>query len=242
MSRFLRTLAKVGLVELEGAEQARAREDSAGLSDEQLARILAEEAAAAQAVTPPPLPPPVAPQGHEGEAFEAASFEDLYREAQVPSSPFPAEKLLKLLDGLRAMDPATRKAAVLAMDAADDAWTIDDALLDAERKGRTLKQGMERLSAGLGQAEERAKAELHSLDGYAQKAADTIRKQIAELEQLLQQELEAAAQKKAQVQTDLRLAREAVARERTRYEQEVTRLAEVAGIFGPAEAHKPHAG
>ena len=62
----------------------------------------------------------------------------------------------------------------------------------------------------------------------------------AHIEQLLAQELEAAAQKKAQVQSDLRHAREACARERTRYEQEIARLNEVASIFA-ATAPKPGA-
>ena len=136
------------------------------------------------------------------------------------------------------MDPAMRKAAVLAMDAADDAWTIDDALLDAERKTRTLRHGIERLAAGLSQAEQKAQSELAALDDYAQKAADTIRKQIADLEKLLQQELETAAQKKAEVSTNLQVAREGAARERLRFEHEISRFAEISSTFGPPPAPK----
>lgn len=238
MSRFLRTLAKVGLVELDAGEQPAASDGDGGLDDERLARILAEEAAAgarSDAAGPPPLPVDMPTPG------EGASFEQLYRAAQLPNSPFPAEKLLKLLDGLRAMDPATRKAAVMAMDAADDAWTIDDAVVDAERKVRALQKGVQQLEVNLAAVDERTRAELASFDEYAQKAADTIRRQIAELEQLLGQELEAAAQKKAQAQADLRLAREGCARERTRYEQEVARLSEISSIFAPAPAVKPAA-
>lgn len=234
MSRFLRTLAKVGLVELDGSEVP-PPESAMDFSAEQMASSPVDQGGEPPA--PPPLPDlPPGPLPSEG-----MSFDQLYQSAQVPSSPFPAEKLLKLLDGLRAMDPATRKAAVTAMDAADDAWTVDDAVLDAERKCRALQQGVERLHANLAQAEELSRKELASLDDYAQKAADTIRKQIAELEQLLSQELEAAAQKKAQAQADLRLQREASAREQTRYQQEIARLSEVATIFAPPAA-KPRAG
>ena len=74
----------------------------------------------------------------ESRIEESRSFEVLYAERGVPASPFPAEKLLKLIDGLRAMEPAVRKAAVLAMDSADENWTIDDAALDASRKIRAL--------------------------------------------------------------------------------------------------------
>lgn len=248
MSRFLRTLAKVGLVELDASEQQRLEEPQArdgagsgqggsaepGLDEAALSRILSEGAIDEAA---PPAHPPASMQP----LAEGVSFEELYRGAQVPSSPFPAEKLLKLLDGLRAMDPAMRKAAVLAMDAADDAWTIDDAVLDAERKVRALRKGSERLGATLAQNEEAARAEVAALDDYAQKAADTIRKQIGELEQLLQKELEAAAQKKAEVQANMRVARDASARERTRYEQEVARLEEIHGIFGAPPAPRPQA-
>jgi hypothetical protein len=245
MSRFLRTLAKVGLVELSDQEQTRAARDPEPLDDEKLARILAEEAAAAEAAPPvvtEPLSVPAQASGAQGMSAGGLSFEALYRGAQVPSSPFPAEKLLKLLEGLKAMDPAMRKAAVLAMDAADDAWTIDDALLDAERKTRTLRHGIERLSAGLTQAEQQAQKELAALDDFAQKAADTIRKQIAELEKLLTQELESAAQKKAQVQADLHVAREGAARERLRFEQEIARFVEVTSTFGPPAAAKSSKG
>jgi hypothetical protein len=226
MSRFLRTLAKVGLVELDPNEAP---------PPEQPIELPIEQAPVEIEPAPPPLPDlPPGPLPSEG-----VSFEQLYREAKVTDSPFPAEKLLKLLDGLRAMDPATRKAAVTAMDAADEAWTVDDAVLDAERKCRALRQGVERLHANLAHSEELARRELASLDDYAQKAADTIRKQIAELEQLLAQELESAAQKKAQAQADLRLLREASAREQARYEHEIARLSEIAAIFAPAAAKPP---
>ena len=244
MSRFLRTLAKVGLVELSEEERARAQRTPAPLDDEKLARILAEEEAQAAAnahtasAEPLIVPPPSELPSEDRGSIGGLSFEALYRGAQVPSSPFPAEKLLKLLDGLKAMDPAMRKAAVLAMDAADDAWTIDDALLDAERKTRTLRHGIDRLAAGLAQAESDAQKQLAALDDYAQKAADTIRKQIADLEKLLQQELESAAQKKAQVQADLHVQREGTARERLRFEHEMARFSEIQTTFGPPPAPK----
>jgi hypothetical protein len=244
MSRFLRTLAKVGLVELSEEERARDARKAAPLDDEKLARILAEEEAQAARSAPAaeaePLvvPSAIESTGEERASLGGLSFEALYRGAQLPASPFPAEKLLKLLEGLRAMDPAMRKAAVLAMDAADDAWTIDDALLDAERKTRTLRHGIERLAAGLTQAEQQAQREVVALDEYTQKAADTIRKQISELEKLLQQELEGAAQKKAEISANLHVAREGAARERLRFEHEIARFSEISVTFGPTPAPK----
>lgn len=272
MSRLLRTLAKVGLVELDAqeAQAARAREaasqPSAGLDEERLARILADEEQAAKRTppgraepraSPPPLrqsgkasppagpassdttpsdtaPSAATPSGAGSSAIaEGQSFEALYKGAEVPSSPYPAEKLLKLLDGLRAMDAGTRKAAILAMDAADDAWTIDDVVLDAERKCRTLALGIERVEAQSADVDARVKSEVTSLEQYTQQAAETIRRQIAELEAMLQDELQKAATRRAELQMETRAAREAAARERARYEQEIERLREIGRIFAP---------
>lgn len=267
MSRLLRTLAKVGLVELDAqeAQAARAREaasqPSAGLDEERLARILADEEKASKRAppsraesraSPPPLrqpgtaSAPVAPapsdtaptnastSGAGSSAIaEGQSFEALYVGAEVPPSPYPAEKLLKLLDGLRAMDAGTRKAAILAMDAADDAWTIDDVVLDAERKVRTLSLGIERVEAQSADVDARVKSEVTSLEQYTQQAAETIRRQIAELEAMLQDELQKAATRRAELQMETRSAREAAARERARYEQEIERLREIGRIFAP---------
>lgn len=238
MSRFLKTLAKVGLVELDEPELETASEPEV-VDEAKIAQILAaEEARAAQTQGPRGSTATQSPTGERG-AIEGRKFEDIYTGAQVPPSPFAAEKLLKLLDGLRAMDPATRKAAVSAMDAADDAWAIEDAVLDAERKSRALKQGAERIDALAKEAEERGRADVSALDDYVQKAADTIRGQIADLEKLLQEELQKAADKKAEIQGDVRSAREAAARERMRYEQEIARLQEIPAMFAQPVTAEP---
>jgi hypothetical protein len=245
MSRFLRTLAKVGLVELDPQETqaAAAREPGAGLDEQRLARILADEEAAKRApakrsepqavASPEASPGPTTSTPGSSAIVEGVSFEAMYTGAEVPLSPYPAEKLLKLLDGLRAMDPGTRKAAILAMDAADDAWTIDDVVLDAERKCRTLGLGIERLEAQSAQVDERVKGELAALEQYTQQATDAIRRQIKELEALLQEELEKTTTRRTELQLDTRAAREAAARERARYEQEIERLREIGRIFSP---------
>ena len=62
------------------------------------------------------------------------NFDDIYANAGVSPSAYPAERLLRLVDGLSAMDQATRLMAIKAMDAADESWTIDDPLADAAAK------------------------------------------------------------------------------------------------------------
>jgi hypothetical protein len=185
---------------------------------------------------PPPPPDPQAPPSVPGTSSvpEGRPLEALYTAAGVPASPFPAEKMLKVLEGLRAMPPETRKAAILAMDAADDDWTIDDTLLDAERKARVLQQARGELEGTLSAAEQQAAADLAAQDEYQEQATAQIRAQIAELEALLQAEVTEVAQKKAAIQADLKASRDACAREAARIDQAISELSEIPRTFGSA--------
>ncbi len=147
-------------------------------------------------------------------------------------SPFPAEKLLRLLDGLKAMEPAMRRAAVLAMDAADEAWTIDDAVLDAQRKVSALEAADQYVQTALTQAEEAAAAELQTQDQYRERATSSIRQQVAELEQLLENELRKVAEERAAIQGRLELQRASAAIERQRLAEEANRLRTIGASFG----------
>lgn len=256
-NKFLRALAKVKLIELEG-EEAAELERSAGEDQVDMAeidRILAEEAEAsgdvvltktaptpARAPTPtaptvPITPSPVSssPAGAPGAASqiiqEGRAFDEIYLEAAVPPAAYPAEKLIKVLDGLKAMDPTTRRAAVLAMDAADDDWSVADAVLDAQRKVRSLNQAVQGMSSTLEQFAEHSRQEKERRDAYLAQATETIRNKILELEQTLQKEAAEVAQQKAEIDARLRSAQEACAREVSRLSQEVGRLQEIPQTF-----------
>lgn len=265
MSRFLRTLSKIGLVELDPEEQARvnaseapkAAESRGGTSDvdkmlqetEALLRGMespapkapaaktapakapAGPAKAPAAAAPPPPRPKSAPPSSKIE--EGKPFADIYAEAQIPAVPFPAEKLNRLLEGLRAMDPAVRKAAVMAMDEADDTWSITDPLQDAQRKVVALQQARNRLRDVVGVAEAEVAAELEEAEAYQRAASEKIRAEIAELEALLQQEMTGVAERKAGAHAKLHATREAAAREAERLEQEVSALNGMLATFAP---------
>lgn len=219
MSKFLRVLQKAGLVQLDEVERP------ADIEAEVLASVPPPEEAA-------PVSQSVLPEA-ESHIEESRSFEVLYAERGVPSSPFPAEKLLKLLDGLRAMDPPVRKAAVLAMDAADDAWTIDDAALDAHRKIKALKDTQSLLTQ---QANSQSAHALEKLKAREQRQTESlamIRQQIGDLEALMQREVEKAAAEKAALQAEVKSAQEASAREAARLDTEIARLQEVLDTFVP---------
>lgn len=166
-----------------------------------------------------------------GDIQEAMPFEVIYQQVGLPPSPFPAEKLLRLLDGLRSMDSVTRKAAVMAMDAADDNWSIADAVQDANQKIAALtahRQGLsQQLEASTQQAGDRIADGKHALENTVAE----IRAQIAQLEQLLEREITRSAQEIAAIEGRQRAARETVAREQRRLDQEIERLGEIPASY-----------
>lgn len=222
MSKFMRVLQKAGLVERD------ATESTAEFEAEVLASVPTLDD-----VVPPAAPSTEILPESQSRIHESQSFEVLYAERGVPPSPFPAEKLLKLLDGLRAMDPPVRKTAVLAMDAADENWTIDDAALDASRKIRALTDTkallVQQASSQAAHAQDKLKSrELRQTDSLA-----AIRQQITDLEALMQREVEKSAAEKAALQAEATSAQEACLRESARLDIEISRLQEVLDTFVP---------
>ena len=230
MGGFLRTLARVGLVELNEDERRASVTPEAEMSDEEARAVIR---AAAQKPDDATAPAPAAVELPKSESIvEGAALDTLYAEAKVKPSPFPAEKLLRLLDGLRVMDANTRKMAIKAMDAADDAWTLSDAVIDAERKVAVLDAGKRRLDATVAAEEQAARADLAAQARYQDEAGAEIKKQIAELEALLAREFEKVAKERACVENRVANAREAALRERARLDAEIVRLSEVTQLFG----------
>jgi hypothetical protein len=231
---FLKVLQKAGLVELDAEERTAA---GAATRDFEPG---ADPRAAAPADLPPPPPPVVEVLPAAACAVEEQrSFEALYHEQAVPPSPFPAEKLLKLLDGLRAMEPAVRKAAIQAMDAADDAWTVDDAVLDAQRKIGALQQAQTYLAQQTASAQAHAQEQLQQRDQQHEAAVEAVKRQIAELEALRQREVEKAAADRAAIQSAAKAVEEAALRETARLEGELTRLRQIIEIFAAPTPPKP---
>lgn len=221
MGKFLRVLQKAGLVEVDAGEASDALE--------------ADVLASVPSITDPAagVPPAAVLSEAESRIEESRAFEVLYAERGVPASPFPAEKLLKLVDGLRAMEPAVRKAAVLAMDAADEAWTIDDAALDATRKIKALNDTKARLAQQASSLAAHAQEKLQAREQRQAEALAAIRQQIGDLEALMQREVEKAAAEKAALGAEVKAAQEASHRESARLDAEIARLQEVLDTFVP---------
>lgn len=217
MKGLLNLLAKANLVQLSDEEREAAVPPSPA-PEPQTGEPSAEDAAAR-------LPPPGA------SIEEGKSLEDIFALAGLAPCPFPAEKLLRLLDGLRAMDTATRKAAVLAMDAADDTWTIADPVTDAQHKVAVLGAYKERLAQQVAGAEQAASTQIGEVKAALERASTEIRAQIAELERLLEREVTQAAQQTTGLEAQLRATREAAAREAHRMDKEIERYAEIPSVF-----------
>jgi hypothetical protein len=250
MAKFIRALAKMGLVQLEDGDLPAAPPSASEPTD--LDALLAEaralsgqidatgpgagsEPAAAPVPEPEPALPPIPVEG----ITDDRPLPAIYAEAGIPASPFPAEKLLRMLDGLAAMEPAVRRAAVIAMDNADDTWTVHDALLDAGRKAEALEAARRRLDQALAAAEQQATADLQAQDTFATQATEAIQAQIAELEATLAAELQQVGEQKAQIRARLEAARAARAHQVARFEGEIERLRSLYPAMGEPRPGAP---
>jgi hypothetical protein len=219
-SGFLKALKKVGLIDVDEAVDAAPAAADAMPPPVETARA-----------APAPVSAPVVEAAVAAEIVESIPLEQIYADGQVPSCPYPAEKLLKVLGGLKAMDVATRKAAVAAMDAADDSWRIEDVLLDAECKIKALETRKKMLAAQAQAADAEAAARVSEREAQQQSALDSVRKQIADLQALMEREVTKATADKAAALAKAQSARGAGTRETVRLNQEIERLREIPATF-----------
>ena len=138
---------------------------------------------------------------------------EIYANEGVPAALYPAERLLRLIDGLSAMDEAVRLTAIKAMDEADESWTIADPVGDAEAKVKALAVHAQRLASGLQQLEQETQARVDEVRNRQEQAVGAIRKQIADLEALASREMDRAAKETADYLATLSEAKEQTSRE-----------------------------
>lgn len=176
----------------------------------------------------PDVSAPAMPLG----AGEPLKMVEIYANAGIGASVYPAERLLRLVDGLSAMDATTRLMAIKAMDAADESWTIDDPLADAAVKVKALAAHTETLQLNLQALERETQARLDAAAARQAQVVGDIRKQISELESLVARELDRAAQETAAQEAHLKSAKEQTARELGEIAQISQRLQSLATQFG----------
>ncbi|MBB6559464.1 dGTP triphosphohydrolase [Acidovorax soli] len=223
-TKFSKMLAATGLVTLDPEDHAQ---------DDTPAEAYSEPEPQPE---PEPAPAPVAaPQPvlapEQSVVAEQKDFADLYREANVPMVAYTAEKLLKLMAGLESMPMEVRKQAVRAMDEADDSWTVDDSVLDAQRKVKALAIAKQKIAQQVASALQNADREIAAIQAEEQDKSAQVRKQIAELTALLDRGVARAAQQMADVRAAAKTNQEAGDRESARLDAEMNRLGQIVITF-----------
>jgi len=163
------------------------------------------------------------------------NLDSIYGHHGVVPSLYPAERLLRLIDGLSAMDETTRQMAIKAMDAADESWTIDDPLNDAAAKIRALAEYSSSMAENLRQLEIQTQAQLDAVTTRQEQVVGDIRKQIVELEGLVTRELSRSAQEIAAQEANINAARDQIARDLAEVGQVSQRLQSLSSQFGASK-------
>ncbi len=199
------------------------------------------------AVRPPPPTPAPADEPAAAPPSESTvptigtplKLDDIYAQAGVPASLYPAERLLRLIEGLSAMDPGTRLMAIKAMDAADESWTIEDPLADAQTKAQALAMHAELLQLNLQALERDTLARIEATTAKRDKVVGDIRQQMSELDALMNREVARAAQDIAGQEAQLQAAREHTAGQLASLSQLGQQLQNLSAQFGaPVAAPK----
>jgi hypothetical protein len=167
-----------------------------------------------------------------GDGAVPVDLEAIYANGGIAPSLYPAERLLRLVDGLSAMDEATRLMAIKAMDAADESWSIEDPLADAAAKVKALAAHAQQLQTRLQALEQDTQRNLDAIGARMEQTVVDIRKQISELEALVSRASARAAQETALHQAQLRATQNQTARELSEITQVSQRLQALALHFG----------
>ena len=190
----------------------------------------AQSQAVVEATTQPSVPAPA--PAPSATLATGVPFQDIYSSSGVPASPYSAEMLLRVADGLKALPLPQARAAVDAMDAADDRWTVGDVLLDAERKIGALRSVEGSMDAQRRAAEQQYETSVEAIDHQMDSAQTQIDAQIAELQSLLAEAKEIATVERAKALSELEATRAAASGEVARIQAEVARLQQVYEFLG----------
>lgn len=222
MAGFFKKVAGA-FVEIEDDESGAAGADPEQLSDEAAALLAELEAGATSQAVPRATAPAVA----AGTAQQPMTFEDIYSRAGVPNSPYTAETLLRVIDGLRAMSPAQALQTVKAFDDADPRWTVADVLLDADKKVEALRSVQGDLANQVAHADQAYTTAKAAREQKQAKLESDIAAEIAKLNDILKQGQTEVATEEAAATSQLEATRQSATQETQRLDAEILRLSEV---------------
>jgi hypothetical protein len=193
----------------------------------------AAQAEAAISTAPPPLPGADSAAPAVAGIEEGLGFADIYARQGLTEAGFPVERLLKLVDGLRALDPTTRRAAITAMDVADETWSMEQVLADADAKVAALR-GHQRQMQGTADAVVQSNRErIGALESSRDARLAELRQQIAALEAQIQDAVGTTAADVAKLQSESESNKAALLRETQRIDAHILNLDELVAQFRP---------
>ncbi len=234
MASLKKILEAARLIERTGApEHDSNQRDASPTGDADIDAIIRR---ATQAEAPPPLPHADDTDAGASDIVgveEGLTFVDIYGRQGVAEAQFPVERLLKLVDGLRALDPTTRRAAITAMDVADETWSMADVLADANAKMAALR-GHQRQMQGAADGVVRANRErVAALESSRDGRLAELRQQIAALEAQIQDAVGSTAADVAKLQSESESNKAALLRESQRIDAHILNLEELVAQFRP---------
>lgn len=155
---------------------------------------------------------------------EGVSIELIYQEASVPACNYTVERLGKLIDGLKQLDSVTQRAAILAMDSADDTWSIEDILQDAGKKVAALRAYSSQATSKVARIRENIEKDVQRLALEKDQSIASIQAQISELQQLLESTVSQHAAEAAKLNAQGLSAQQAVDREQQRISAQIEKM------------------
>jgi chromosome segregation ATPase len=155
---------------------------------------------------------------------EGLSIELIYQAASVPSSNYTVERLAKLIDGLKQLDATTQRAAILAMDSADDTWSIEDILQDARKKVDALRAYSNQTASKVARIRENIEKDVQRMASEKNQSIANIQAQIAELQQLMESTISQHAAETAKLNSQALSAQQAVDREQQRMSEQIEKI------------------
>jgi hypothetical protein len=235
MKGMLDLLERAGLVRRVGDDETPAAAEGAGAADSEPTRAAESAAASGGAANAAVRAAPAAagPADAPAEAT-ALALEEVYARASVAPCVYPAERLLRLIDGLKAMDEPMRRTTIQAIDAADDSWSIDDPMRDAAAKVAAIERHAATIRAGVAQAEQQTQAELAALQQRQEATVAEVRRQVADLEGLLAREVARGAQGAAALESALQSQRQNAQRELDALARAAGELSSLMAQYSPA--------
>ncbi len=214
MRGMLDLLERAGLVRRVGEAEVEPGVSAAPPGEDEMAAAASPEAAA-----------PV-------EHSTGMTLEQVFAAAGVPPCAYPAERLMRLIDGLKAMDEPMRRLTIQAIDAADDSWSIADPMRDAAAKVASIERHAASVRAAVAQAERETQGRLSEVAKRQESSVAEVRRQIADLDGLLAREIARGAQETAALEAAFQSQRESANRELANLSRAAAALTGLIAQFG----------